>query len=297
MPRTASRAKRPFWICKNNHPKWRKDVAGSNWICPTCNRLYSARVELDQCVNGHLRKKGARCNTCAAYHFSPWLAELDRLGETTCPAGHKVSHHDDSIMFFGTKKLRGRRCRICQVDSAAKARSAQPDWKNEPFCKNGLHEKNAENFRPLGKGGEAQCVPCWKLTRPAIEEREAYRRQKKRGLRVGFVDWVVVERLLKDGSGDMYRKLRRGTAFGPTWGERWVAYCTIAERYGEPEDLVRTQTYHGLGYSHLFMEGLLEWKKYGKRKGWHRVTLGDIRLNIHTENYAAGTFLTKGFES
>ena len=287
--------KRPAWLCKNNHPMWRKDVPGSNWFCYTCNKLFAAKAELNNCVNGHLRLAGTRCSTCSAYSESPWLRELDQKGEMECPAGHPVSHYDRSIMYFGTKRLRGRRCRRCQVESAAKARSAQPDWVNEPMCKNGLHPKTPENFRPLSANPKAspQCIPCWKATRERVMEKEAFARQKKTGLRIGHVDWVVAERLLAEGSSDMYHQLRRGTKYGPTWGEKWVAYCTFAEQYGEPEDMIRTNVHKDRSFQTL--EGLVEWRKYGVRRKWKRITISDILQNLTSENYENGTFLVNGF--
>jgi hypothetical protein len=281
----ARKQSKRFWLCRHGHPMWRKRSSG-HWICHTCNdmNLNHKADELGVCIYGHKRIVGKNCYTCNIYSQTQWLRELDENGVGTCPSGHPVSHHDDSIIYHHTRKFRSRRCKICTEISLTKARANPYDFKNAPMCRNGLHPKDDEHQRIIS--GVRSCYPCWKAANARSVMRAQVKKQKKRALPAAYVDWVVVERMLARGTMEY---IRRGATTGPTDGERWVAYCTFVKNHGaHPEDL-----YGEPGHDAMTLFKYSAWRGLGKKHQWREFTLYDLMTIIPTEQYMNGGFLRK----
>lgn len=283
----APRKLKRFWLCRHNHPMWRKPGSG-HWICHTCNELNlnHSGVEMDYCLYGHKRVKGTNCKTCKIYINTPWMRQLDLTGESECRNGHPVSHYDDSILYVKSKKAKHRRCRKCTRHAVDKARSLAPDLTVRPKCRSGEHDRTPENTLHMPGRGR-QCKPCWERARAEMLNRRALQKEAKSTLRPSYVDWVVVERLLQKGQMDYFR---RGRHVGPTDGERWVAYCTFRARHGgrHPEDM-----YGEVGHDAMKLWKLSAWRKLGTKHQWREFTVDDVKAIIHTDEYLSGGFLLR----
>lgn len=271
-----------FWLCRHNHPMWRKPGSG-HWVCHTCNDMNLSKAETGTCVHGHKRTIGKNCYTCNTYSQTLWLRDLDRDGKGECPNGHPVSHYDDSIVYQKTKKFRARRCRVCTEAATNKARSVPHDWAADELCRNKLHPKTEENFSLIH--GKRQCGLCWEEAHERHLMRKGVAKEKKRGLSATWVDWVVVERLLSRGTTEY---IRRGRHIGPTDGERWVAYCTFVRNHGDPETL-----YGEPGFEAMALWKMSQWKDLGRKHQWREFTLYDLMRIMPTKEYEKGGFLRK----
>lgn len=278
-----TRAKDRPWLCRHQHPMFRKPDNG-HWICHTCNEINRYKGKIGYCVNGHKRMVGIECRVCKAYTQTPWHRVLDENGSARCDRGHLVSHRDSSVAYIRGKNRRARFCRQCLDDSVTTMRARTPEIRKD-VCRNKLHPRTEENTKYIA--GVRQCKPCWEKAHAESLERQALRREKKSGLKASHVDWVVVERVLARGTMPY---IRRGNYNGLTDGERWVAYCTFVANAGgkHPEEL-----YGEPGYDAMQLYQLSHWRSIGTKRRWKVVTLADIRSIIHTEEYLTGRFIRR----
>lgn len=275
-----------FWLCRNNHPMIRTE-GKRDWRCAECSYVNFARKTRDvsRCSYGHLKIKGIECRICKRYQRTPWMRELDEVGEALCPNGHQVSHHDESLR-YSHGRLKTRCCRKCKELSIAAVHANLPDWNSYELCRNKRHPKIPENFYVDPKG-RRECARCKDEKKWARLEREALQREKRNGLRPAHVDWVMVERLL---SPLPLGHVRRGTHVGATDGERWVAYCTWQQQNPGTNPLDVIDHPHS---DPVFMYRLSEWAKLGKKNGrrWKRVSLNEIRGMLDTQEYVKNKIL------
>lgn len=222
--------KRP-WLCKNNHALLRSPTGKR--ICLLCSR-YVRRHKgkpFVKCLNGHGKPVGINsCHTCDDWRQTPWHKELDIHGRAVCPKGHEVTH--DTLLYTTGHR---RRCHQCVLEWSAAGVAGHAANNYAGLKKHGTNGLCAAGKHPWGddtwftrvvKGVERQ--QCKQCRRDYFNNRNwqiKIAAEMEKPLEPHHIDWVVVQRLITEGSYEL-SKLRRGQSYGPTAGERWVAYCT-----------------------------------------------------------------------
>lgn len=256
-------AKKLPWMCKHNHPM-SKGVDG-RYSCRRCISLLGRGKPTQICRKGHLKAKDKACLVCAAYRKTPWLKTLDQEGSAQCDQGHHITH--DTLGYSRTGQ---RYCAECRAEQNVKARAAYKEKLNDAStCRKGLHPKT----EPFTREG---CPAC---ARDRVWRAYYKLEHTEETPTPDYVDWVVVERLLSQGSMQLY-DMKRGDLWGPTDGEKWVAYCTYVEIYGEPVATALSTEY-----------AMLLWKKRGELLGFQRRNLFDILGSVGDPEYRNGVSL------
>lgn len=196
---------------------------------------------MGKCARGHARPVGSWCTVCSDWNQTPWHRQLDEVGKATCPNGHNVTP-TDGMSYRGNRRW----CTACQTEwnetNHAKRRDEGYDKRHgrNGLCNAQRHpwsDAMAEPRKDKRTGRVIiHCKECRRKYRSEYNWRKKREIEQNSPLADHHIDWVVALHLVRDGA-DQLHSMRRGTSWGPTIAEKWVAYCTwkVINNGREPE--------------------------------------------------------------